>query len=205
MSSDSGTLSESVPNLSPSRMLVAFALLLGSAGSAAALTKEAAIENCRMSVGKPIVQACMRAGGGANLEACRAKASPQVRACVIAALNAANGRANVAVELPKEAAPKLEPGTALPKDFIAPPRTIADITAILDGEEPDAKLISKLKSDADSTPTGKESRADLAQFYFDRANARAQLGRLSESIADASKAVEIGRGAVEANMMGRMQ
>src|SRR5258707_11913596 len=33
-------------------------ILLGSAGSAAALTKEAALENCRMTVGKPIVQAC---------------------------------------------------------------------------------------------------------------------------------------------------
>ncbi|WP_063993079.1 CHAT domain-containing tetratricopeptide repeat protein [Bradyrhizobium sp.] len=191
------------------RLLLVLAVLLGSTCSAAALTKEAAIENCRMTVGKPIVHACMQAQGGrkagADLEGCRAKASPQVRACVMAALNAANGRANVAVELPKEAAPKLEPGTALPKDFVAPPRTIADITAILDSEKPDSKLLAELKADADSTPTGKESRADLAQFYFDRANARAQLGRLAESIGDASKAVEIGRGAVEANMMGRMQ
>ena len=204
MSLDAARPFKSRLDVSP-RHLLALALLLVSAGSAAALTKEAALENCRMSVGKPIVQACMRAGGGANLEACRAKASPQVRACVMAALNAANGRANVAVELPKEAAPKLEPGTALPKDFVAPPRTIADITAILDSEKPDSKLLAELKADADSTPTGKESRADLAQFYFDRANARAQLGRLAESIADASKAIEIGRGVVEANMMGRMQ
>ncbi len=184
--------------------LLAAGLLLGSTGAALALSKEAAIENCRMTVGKPIVQACMKSGGGANMEACRAKASPQVKACVLAALNAANGRANVAVELPKEAAPKLDPGTALPKGFIAPPRTIADITAILDSEKPDVKLIEELKSDADSTPTGKESREDLAQFYFDRANARSQLGRLAESIADANKAVEIGRGAIDANMLGRL-
>src|SRR6516165_11399838 len=106
------------------RNLLTIGLLLGSTVSTFALTKEAAIENCRMTVGKPIVQACMHAGGGpaggANLEACRAKASPHVKACVLAALNAANGRANVAVELPKEAAPKLDPGAALPKDFIAP-------------------------------------------------------------------------------------
>jgi CHAT domain-containing protein/tetratricopeptide (TPR) repeat protein len=184
--------------------LLTIGLLLGSTVSAFALTKEAAIENCRMTVGKPIVQACMRAGGGANLEACRAKASPQVKACVLAALNAANGRANVAVEAPREEAPKLAPGTALPKGFIAPPRTISDITAILDSEKPDEKLIAELKSDADSTPTGKESREDLAQFYFDRANARSQLGRLTESIADANKAVEVGRGAIDANMMGRL-
>ncbi|SFH74020.1 CHAT domain-containing protein [Bradyrhizobium sp. Gha] len=190
------------------RQVLVLAVLLGSTGSAAALTKEAALENCRMSVGKPIVQACMQAQGGrkagADIEGCRAKAKPQVRACVIAALNAANGRANIAVEVPKEEAPKLAAGTALPKDFIAPPRTISDITAILDSEKPNEKLIAELKADADSTPTGKESREDLAQFYFDRANARAQLGRLAESITDANKAVEVGRGAVSASMMGRL-
>lgn len=188
--------------------LLAVAILLGSTGSAAALTKEAAIENCRMTVGKPIVQACMQAQGGrkagADIEACRAKASPRVKACVLTALNAANGRANVAVELPKEAAPKLDPRAALPKDFIAPPRSISDITAILDGEKPDEKMIAELRSDADAAPTGKESRQDLAQFYFDRANARAQLGRLAESIADADKAVDVGRGLVSPNMLGRM-
>ena len=186
-----------------SRRLLAVAILLGSTGSAAALSKEAALENCRMSVGKPIVQACMRSGG-ANLEACRAKASPQVRACTMAALNAANGRANVAVELPRETAPKLEAGTALPKDFVAPPRSIADITAILDGDKPDEKMIAELKSEAEAVPTGKESRQDLAQLYFDRANARAQLGRLAEAMADADKAVEIGRGAVGPHLLGRM-
>jgi CHAT domain-containing protein/tetratricopeptide (TPR) repeat protein len=186
------------------RHLLVLAVLLGSTGSAAALTKEAALENCRMTVGKPIVQACMHGGGGVDREACRAKASPQVKACVLAALNAANGRANVAVDVPKEVAPKLAPGTALPKDFIAPPRTISDITAILDSEKPNEKLIAELKADAEATPTGKESREDLAQLYFDRANARAQLGRLAESIADANKAMEVGRGAVSPNMMGRL-
>lgn len=199
---------EGRPVIAVPRKLLALVFLLGSAGSAAALTKEAAIENCRMRVGKPIVQACMQAQGGrkagADLEGCRAKATPQVKACVMAALNAANGRANVAVELPTEAAPKLDPGTALPHDFVAPPRTISDITAILDGEKPDAKLIAELNADADTTPTGKESREDLAHFYFDRANARSQLGRLAESVADANKAVELGRGKVEPQMMGRM-
>lgn len=199
---------EGRPVIALPRKLLALAVLLGSTGSAAALTKEAAIENCRMTVGKPIVQACMQAQGGrkagANLEGCRAKASPQVKACVMAALNAANGRANVAVEMPKEAAPKLDPGTALPKDFVAPPRNISDITATLDGEKPNEKMIAELKTDADAVPTGKESRQDLAQFYFDRANARSQLGRLAESIADADKAVEVGRGAVNPNMLARL-
>jgi CHAT domain-containing protein len=187
-------------------------LLVGHPAPAfAALSKEAALENCRMTVGQPLVHACMMAWGGgkapnaeANRESCRAKAKPQVHACVIAALNAANGRANVAVEVPKETAPTAPAGTGLPAGFVAPPRTIADITAILDSEKPDVKLIADLKEDADSKPTGKESREDLAQFYFDRANARAQLGRLAESIADANKAVEVGKGAISTNMMGRL-
>ena len=157
-----------------------------------------------MTVGRPIVQACMRSGGG-SLEACRGRAKPQVVACVIAALNAANGRDNVAVAVPTEAAPKLSPGTALPAGFVAPPRTISDITAILDGEKPDPKVIEKLKSDADAKPTGNESPKDLSRFYFDRSTARAQLSMLAEAIADASKGVEVGRGAIDANMMGRVK
>ena len=147
----------------------------------------------------------MRASGGAgSIEACRAKATPAVRACVMAALNAANGRANVAVAIPTEAAPKVPAGSALPVGFAAPPRTITDITAILDSEKPDLKTIEELKAEADSKPTGKESGEGLAQFYFDRSNARAQLGRLADSIADANKAIEVGRGAITPLMMGRL-
>src|SRR5215218_3701449 len=104
------------------RWVVSAAILVVTAPVAQALSIEAARENCRMTVGRPIVQACMKASGGAgNLEACRAKATPQVKACVMAALNAANGRANVAVELQRAVAPKPDPGTALPKRFVAPP------------------------------------------------------------------------------------
>lgn len=177
--------------------------LLAAQPASAELSKEAAIEQCRMSVGKPIVMACMRGGGG-SLEACRAQASPKVRACVIAALTSANRRANVAVAAPTEAAPKLEPGTALPAGFVAPPRTISDITAILDSEKPDLKKIEETKAEADAQPTGKESRADLAQFYYDRGNARGDLGRLAEATVDANKALEIGNGVISANFKGRI-
>ena len=100
--------------------------------------------------------------------------------------------------------PRVPAAGALPAGFVAPPRTITDITAILDSEKPDLKTIEKLKAAADAKPTGQESREDLAQFYFDRGNARVQLGRLADSIADANKAIEVGRGAVSANMMGRL-
>src|SRR6266852_9493761 len=82
----------------PSRFIAGIFLIGMSicAEQASALTMEQAVENCRATVGKPIVQACMQAQGkGGNLEACRAQATPKVRACVQSALNAANGRANV--------------------------------------------------------------------------------------------------------------
>ena len=115
------------------RWVVSAAILVVTAPAAHALSMEAALENCRMTVGRPIVQACMRGSGGAgNLEACRAQATPKVKACVMAALNAANGRANVAVAIPTEAAPRVSAAGALPAGFVAPPRTINDITEILD-------------------------------------------------------------------------
>jgi CHAT domain-containing protein len=183
--------------------IAALGFLIGSTGFAFGLSMETAIENCRMTVGRPIVMACMQSGGG-TLEACRGRAKPRVQACVKTAMNAANGRANVAVAVPTEAAPKISAGTGLPAGFVAPPRTIGDITAILDSEKPDLKVIKELEATADAAPTGKQSREDLAQFFFDRGNARAQLGRLADSIADASKAVETGRGVVSFNLMGRL-
>ena len=49
------------------------------------------------------------------------------------------------------------------------------------------------------------NRAKISpQFYFDRGNARAQLGRLADSLADANKAIEVGRGAASPLMMGRL-
>ena len=189
---------------------LAAAVLTAFAVPALALTKEAAVESCRASVGKPFVQSCVRGMGGgssgnfeANLETCRSQIKPKVIACVIAALNAANGRANVAVAVPTEAEPTA-PANALPVGFVAPPRSIADVTAILDSEKPDVKKLEQRKSDADDQPTGKESRGELAQFYYDRGSARAQLGRLADSIADANKAVEVGKGAVSPKAMGRL-
>ena len=158
--------------------IAALSFLIGSTGFAFALSMEAAIENCRMTVGRPIVMACMQSGGG-TLESCRARAKPRVQACVKTTMNAANGRANVAVAAPTEAAPKISAGTGLPAGFVAPPRTITDITAILDSEKPDLKVIQELQATADAAPIGKQAREDLAQFYFDRGNARAQLGRLA--------------------------
>ena len=72
--------------------------------------------------------------------------------------------------------------------LVAPPRTISDITAILEQQKPDPAEIAKLAATADSTmPTGIKG-ADLADFYYKRAQARALLGR-GDALDDAELAV----------------
>ena len=70
--------------------------------------------------------------------------------------------------------------------FVAPPRTIADITAILDQEKPDPAKRAKAEAEAAAEPP---AQAKLSDFYYKRAQARASLGRLKDAAADAAKAV----------------
>jgi hypothetical protein len=56
---------------------------------------QSALERCRETVGRPVVQACMRQSGPSrDLDACRGKAAPKVRACVRDGMIAAYGRPN---------------------------------------------------------------------------------------------------------------
>ena len=180
------------------------------AGPALALTLQEAIEQCRQSVGRPIVQSCMGGGHrgvvvGADLESCKAKASPAVKACVEKTMNAAHGRANVPVAIPVAKPLEVPLQLSVRAAFVPPPRTISDITAILEAEKPDNQQIQKLKVAADAPPPTGGSKGDLAWFFYHRGNARAQLGRINDAIDDANKAMEVGRGALHAREFGRLQ
>ncbi|MBV9261907.1 MAG: CHAT domain-containing protein [Pseudolabrys sp.] len=185
-------------------VIVALALIAG-ASNAFAQSHDAIVENCKQTVGRPIVQACM--GGGRNdamREPCREKARPQVRACVIAAeQKIAAGKAAPA------AAPKLDTGpvdiSQVQTVFVAPPRTIADITAILDQEKPDEAKIAKARAAADMPPPAGADNKKLAQFYYDRGNARSFLARNQDALADANKALEVGKGSVELRQVSRLR
>ncbi len=177
--------------------LIALVAVFVANEPASALSLEQARENCRETVAHPIVHACMQAlrGSGdreANLAKCRAGVQPKMKACVQAALNAANGRANVAIEMYKNGKPEADavaPGNALPAGFVAPPRTIADIAAVLDNEKPDPATLAKLKADADGEPNKAMSQGELSDFYYNRGNARALLGRNLEALVDGEKAL----------------
>ena len=86
----------------------------------------------------------------------------------------------------------LPSGAALAQT-LPPPRSVADITAILDQEKPDLAKITAETKTADAQPAPGLSGANLARFYAGRAAAAAALGRISQSIADLQKATDIAR------------
>ena len=76
--------------------------------------------------------------------------------------------------------------------FVAPPRNISDVTAILDQQKPDASKANKARAEADASPPASAKGATLGQFYFNRCQARATLGRTRDAIADCESAVAQG-------------
>jgi CHAT domain-containing protein/ribosome-associated translation inhibitor RaiA len=167
--------------------------LMAATDLANAQSHDAILQNCRDTVGRPLVRACMNHQKGPPTEACRSKAGPAVRACY--------NRATAGVSKPPPAAPKDEEAAAAAKagggrvvtTFAAPPRTIADITAILDNEKPDEAKIAERKAEADEEPPKSGSKSDLADFYYNRGAARALLARNKEALADGLKGLEYAR------------
>ncbi|HEY1504737.1 MAG TPA: CHAT domain-containing tetratricopeptide repeat protein [Stellaceae bacterium] len=86
----------------------------------------------------------------------------------------------------------LFPGAAMAQT-LPPPRSVADITAILDQEKPDLAKIAAQTRAADAQPTPGLSGSDLARFYAGRATAAAALGRVVQSTTDLQKAIDIAR------------
>src|ERR1700691_3200576 len=75
--------------------------------------------------------------------------------------------------------------------FTPPPRSIADITAILDSEKPDPAQVAVSKQRADAQLPVGASDSDLQKFYSARGEAADNLGRQQQAIADYTKAVEL--------------
>lgn len=139
------------------------------------------------------------------LESCREKARPQVQACV-------RGREQaIAATKSAPAAPKADNAAApadigqVPTAFVAPPRTIADITAILDQEKPDEVKIDRAKAAADALPPQGAGASELAKFYYTRGAARSFLSRSKDALADGLKALEVGKGAIEFKQISRIR
>ena len=172
---------------------------------AVAATHEQFIESCKQSL-MPQILACARAKGLTDHSAIRAQCGyAVVRACVI------REEAKQAAGTPAPTAPKDDSAVAaagaapIQPTFVAPPRTITDITAILDSEKPDEAKISERKAKADAAPPSSASSAKLAEFYHQRGIARAALARNKEALADGLQALALAKGGVEPLLLHSMQ
>ena len=78
--------------------------------------------------------------------------------------------------------------------YVPPPRTIRDITRILEGRrEESLNEIEKLRAVADATPPDSTNQRELANFYRTRADAAQLVGRSGQQSKDYRLAVEYGR------------
>ena len=158
--------------------------------AAFAQSHQALTDRC-MGIVNPraMVTACMGGQRGPPSDACMGKARAAVRACY---LTESQKIVKAAPAAPKDDADiAAKDSGPVATTFVAPPRTITDIAAILDNEKPDPEKIAERKQEADAAAPTSGSRADIAEFYFDRANARALLARNREALADGLKALEL--------------
>jgi len=130
---------------------------------------DAAYEQCRQSVGGPFVKACVLRQEQKEAASKTAPAAPVV------------------------APPPPSDALSRRPTYVAPPRTTADITAILEREKPDAGKIAARKAEADARPPAGAAPAVLEQFYYDRGVARALLDRNQDALADALKSLDAAR------------
>ena len=112
--------------------------------------------------------------------------------------------ARVSAPKPEEVAANAPALASAPITLVAPPRTISDVTAILDEQKPDIVKVAELTATADAPVPNGLKGPGLADFYYRRAQARALLGR-DDALADAELAVSNGQGSDYANAGSRHQ
>jgi CHAT domain-containing protein len=151
--------------------------------------------------------ACAQAKGlRGNPEAVRQQCGiPLLRPCVLRE-EQTQAAGVAAPAAPKEEAHSTPPAViSVQPQFVPPPRTIADITAILDSEKPDQARIAERKAAADAVPPAAASPGKLGEFYFNRAEARALLARNKEALADGLQALAVGQKALDVRVLGRIR
>ena len=76
--------------------------------------------------------------------------------------------------------------------FVPPPRTISDITGILEQQKPkDLETLRQMREVADESPPVASNDAGLAMFYYKRGEKANYLGRQNQALADYQKAAEL--------------
>jgi CHAT domain-containing protein len=190
---------------------LSLATLSAFGGPAWATTHEQIVASCR-GMAYPTMVACMMRSQGqgdhdARLEQCRQSVGiPFVRACV------QRQEQKEAAHAPPPSAPALEDAKPAPSGeafstrptFVAPPRTTADISEILEREKPDPEKIAARQAAADAAAPTNGSAATLSQFYYDRGSARALLGRNQDALSDGLKSLDFAKSSGEFLRMTRV-
>ncbi len=191
--------------LSTIRLCAAVLASMAFAGAARAASQEQIIEKCREELHPQIMACAMAKGLKGNPEAVRSQCGfPLVHPCVIRE-EVRQSAGTPPPPPPKEDAATAQSDVSIQLTFVAPPRTIADVAAILDSEKPDPAKIAKRKADADAPPPSNASASTLAQFYLARGNARALLARNKDGLADGLQALAIGGRGIEPRLLTRIR
>jgi CHAT domain-containing protein len=156
------------------------ACVRGKVGSGVS-SRESAIAQCRETIGRPIVVACVT-----REEQKQAKGAPPPAA------PKDDNKASTNINTPEA-------------KFVPPPRTIADIAAILDREKPDPAKIAQRRAAADAAPPNNLAPDKLVQFFYDRGAARALLARNNEALADGQQALSTGHGSLDFKQTSRIE
>jgi CHAT domain-containing protein len=85
--------------------------------------------------------------------------------------------------------------------YIPPPRTIADITAILDQQKPDDSYRAAVQARLDESPPTGANLSQLAEFYARRSVFALQMGLGTQAVADAREAVRYARESGDPRLM----
>lgn len=77
--------------------------------------------------------------------------------------------------------------------FVPPPRTIRDVTAILDQQKhADPAAAARTRARAEQEPPKTADQAALAKFYFERGRAAGEIGLTRRALDDYTRAIELG-------------
>jgi hypothetical protein len=77
--------------------------------------------------------------------------------------------------------------------FAPPPRTISDLTVLLDQIKPNTEVLTALRSAAAAEPSPELMGTQLAEFLHQRGEARARVGQMSGARADFVEAIRLGK------------
>src|SRR5215470_16469158 len=106
--------------------------------------------------------------------------------CVVASGCQPGGQASLSVDQAKQITAEFKG-----QSFVAPPRTVADITAVLDQYQPDPAKVAAVRATADRQPPPGLAGLEAARFYYDRGMAARERGRLPQQLADLRRAAEL--------------